>query len=393
MQHAIRNTFHASPINPQKEINSMIIGVPKEIKDGEFRVALTPAGVKTLTRAGHQVLVEQGAGWGSAIADGEYEGAGAMLVDTAEEVWGRAELVVKVKEPLPTEYRRLRRGQMLFTYLHLASSLELTRALQSSGIIAIAYETVQTERGTLPLLVPMSEIAGKMAVQAAMQYLERKHGGRGILLGGVPGVPPAEVVIIGCGVVGLNAAKVAVGLNAHVTILDIDHDRLKYLDDILRGSGFTVYSNEYTIERAALYADVLIGAVLVPGAEAPKLVSEEIVKQMKPGSVILDVAVDQGGCVETTHPTSHSAPTYLLHDVIHYAVPNMPGAVPRTSTYALTNATMPYILAIANHGLKAAAEADVALRRGINIAHGEITHPAVASVFHAKCVDPLKMLT
>jgi alanine dehydrogenase len=370
----------------------MIIGVPKEIKDGEFRVALTPAGVKTLTRAGHQVLVEQGAGWGSAISDGEYEGAGAMLVDTAEEVWGRAELIVKVKEPLPTEYRRLRRGQMLFTYLHLASSLELTRALQSSGIIGIAYETVQTERGGLPLLVPMSEIAGKMAVQAAMQYLERKHGGRGILLGGVPGVPPAEVVIIGCGIVGLNAAKVAVGLNAHVTILDIDHDRLKYLDDILRGSGFTVYSNEYTIERAALYADVLIGAALVPGAEAPKLVSEEIVKQMKPGSVILDVAVDQGGCIATTHPTSHSAPTYLLHDVIHYAVPNMPGAVPRTSTYALTNATMPYILAIANNGLKAAVEADIALRRGINIANAEITHPAVAAAFRAKCVDPLTLL-
>jgi alanine dehydrogenase len=371
----------------------MIIGVPKEIKDGEFRVAMTPPGAKTLTRAGHQVLIEEGAGWGSAITDAEYEGAGAILVDTAEEVWGRAELVVKVKEPLPTEFRRLRRGQMLFTYLHLASSQELTRALQSSGIIAIAYETVQTDRGALPLLVPMSEIAGKMAVQASMQYLEKAHGGRGILLGGVPGVPPAEVVIIGCGVVGLNAAKIAVGLSAHVTILDVDHDRLKYLDDILRGSAFTVYSNEYTIERAALYADVLIGAVLVPGAEAPTLVTQEVVKQMKPGSVIIDVAVDQGGCIETIHPTSHSAPTYLLHDVIHYAVPNMPGAVPRTSTYALTNATMPYVLAIANNGLKAAAEANPALRQGLNIVSGEITHPAVAGAFRAKCVDPLTVLT
>lgn len=356
----------------------MVIGVPKEIKEGERRVALTPAGVHTLCRDGHRVLVEQGAGQGSGLQDEEYAREGAEILSSAEEVYRRAELVVKVKEPLEQEWPWLQEGQILFTYLHLASSERLTHALLERGIIGVAYETVETEEGRLPLLVPMSEVAGRMAVQVAMRFLETDYGGRGILLSGVPGVPPAEVVILGCGVVGLNAAKIAAGLGAHVTILDINHDRLKYVDDVLHGSVMTVYSNPYTIQRAVAYADVLIGAVLVPGARAPVLVSEEMVRRMKPGAVIVDVSVDQGGCVETIRPTTHTQPVYVLHEVLHYGVPNMPAAVPRTSTHALTNATLPYIRAIAAKGLPRAAQEDIALARGINLAYGSLTHPAVA---------------
>lgn len=359
----------------------MIIGVPREIKDGENRVAMTPAGVHALRRHDHHVVVESGAGVESGITDEDYRSAGAELVETAEQVFQRATLIVKVKEPLSSEWPLLQPHHILFTYLHLASSEELTRALLDRGLVAIGYETIERPNGSLPLLVPMSEVAGKMSVQVGMRFLERAAGGRGILIGGVPGVPPAEVVILGCGVVGLNAAKVAMGLGAHVTVLDVNHDRLKYLDDILHGNLITVYSNPLTVERAARYADLLIGAVLIPGARAPVLVSEETVSKMKPGAVIVDVSVDQGGCVGTIRPTSHSDPIFVKYGVLHYGVPNMPAAVPRTSTYALTNVTLPYILAIANQGLIRALEQDACLARGVNVARGCIIHPAVGEAF------------
>jgi alanine dehydrogenase len=359
----------------------MLVGVPREIKDGENRVAITPAGVSALRHHGHQVLVETAAGEGSGYDDTEYREAGADIAATAAEVFERAQLMLKVKEPLPPEYPRLRKDLVLFTYLHLASSEELTRALLASGITAIGYETVQTDSGTLPLLIPMSEVAGKMAVQVGARYLECDFGGRGTLIGGVPGVPPAEVVIIGCGVVGINAAKVAMGLGAHVTILDADHERLRYLDDIMHGNVITVYSNPYSVGRAARYADLLVGAVLVAGARTPKLVTEDMVRGMKRGSVIVDVAVDQGGCVETIRPTSHSNPVYTLHGVIHYGVPNIPAAVPRTATHALTNATLPYALDLADYGLDEALRRNAALRRGLNLRAGRVIHPAVAAAF------------
>jgi len=359
----------------------MLIGVPKEIKDGENRVAMTPAGVTAARRHGHEALVETGAGQGSGYPDEQYREAGAAVADAAAEVWARAELVLKVKEPLPQEYRLLRPELALFTYLHLASSEELTRALLDSGITAIGYETVQTDAGALPLLIPMSEVAGKLSVQIGARYLETDFGGRGVLVGGVPGVPPAEVVIIGCGVVGINAAKVAMGLGAHVTILDVDHERLRYLDDIMHGNVITVYSNPFTIARAASYADLLVGAVLVAGGRAPKLVTTDMVRSMKRGAVIVDVAVDQGGCVETTRPTSHSHPTYVEHGVIHYGVPNIPAAVPRTATHALTNATLPYALDLADYGLDEALRRNPALRRGLNLRGGKVVHPAVAEAF------------
>jgi alanine dehydrogenase len=308
-------------------------------------------------------------------------------VRAAAEVFARSELVLKVKEPLPPEYRLLRPGQILFTYLHLASSRELVRALLDRGMVALGYETVQTEDGARPLLVPMSEIAGKMSVQIGARLLEAECGGRGTLLGGVPGVPPAEVVIVGCGVVGMNAAKVAIGMGAHVTILDINHDRLKYLDDVLGGRVITVYANAYSVERAVGYADLLIGAVLVAGAPAPKVVTRQMVKQMKSGAVIVDVAVDQGGCVETTRPTSHSDPTYVQYGIVHYGVPNIPAAVPRTSTYALTNATLPWALELADKGLAAALKAHPALARGVNVARGKVVHPAVAGAFQIRAVS------
>ena len=359
----------------------MLVGVPREIKDGENRVAITPAGVSALRHHGHQVLVETGAGEGSGYGDAEYHDAGADIAATAAEVFERAQLMLKVKEPLPPEYPLLRKDLVLFTYLHLASSEELTRSLLAAGITAIGYETVQTDSGALPLLIPMSEVAGKMAVQVGARYLECDFGGRGTLIGGVPGVPPAEVVIIGCGVVGINAAKVAMGLGAHVTILDVDHERLRYLDDIMHGNVITVYSNPYSVGRAARYADLLVGAVLVAGARAPKLVTEDMVRGMKRGAVIVDVAVDQGGCVETIRPTSHSNPVYTLHGVIHYGVPNIPAAVPRTATHALTNATLPYALDLADYGLDEALRRNAALRRGLNLRAGRVMHPAVAAAF------------
>jgi len=359
----------------------MLVGVPREIKDGENRVAITPAGVSALRHHGHQVLVETGAGEGSGYDDAEYRDAGADIAATAAEVFERAQLMLKVKEPLPPEYPLLRKDLVLFTYLHLASSEELTRSLLAAGITAIGYETVQTDSGALPLLIPMSEVAGKMAVQVGARYLECDFGGRGTLIGGVPGVPPAEVVIIGCGVVGINAAKVAMGLGAHVTILDVDHERLRYLDDIMHGNVITVYSNPYSVGRAARYADLLVGAVLVAGARAPKLVTEDMVRGMKRGAVIVDVAVDQGGCVETIRPTSHSNPVYTLHGVIHYGVPNIPAAVPRTATHALTNATLPYALDLADYGLDEALRRNAALRRGLNLRAGRVMHPAVAAAF------------
>lgn len=358
----------------------MIIGVPKEIMDQENRVGMTPAGVEELVkRFGHRVLVQRGAGEGSGITDAEYASAGAEIVPDAAEVYSRAQLIVKVKEPLPAEYGHLREGQIVMTYLHLAAVPELTRLLVERGVVAIAYETIQKPDGSLPCLIPMSEVAGRMSVQIGAQHLEKAKGGRGVLLGGVPGVPPAEVVIIGAGTVGANAARVALGMGAHVTLIDINADRLRYLEDVLHGKLLTVMSNRLNIERAVGYADLLIGAVLVPGAKAPTLVTEEMVKKMKPGAVIVDVAVDQGGCIETVdRTTTHSSPTYVKHGVVHYAVPNMPGAVPRTSTYALTNATLPYILEVANRGYRDAARVNPALAKGFNVCHGRVVHRQVA---------------
>jgi len=369
----------------------MIIGVPKEIKEGENRVALTPAGVHSLIYDEHTVIVETGAGLGSGLTDEEYAQEGATIA-SKKDLFDRSELIVKVKEPLEQEWPYLREGKMLFTYLHLASSKELTKGLLKRGIIGIAYETVQDKHGNLPLLIPMSEVAGRMAVQLAVHFLEAEYGGRGILLSGVPGVPPAEVVILGCGVTGYNAARVAAGQGAHVTIIDINYNRLKYADDVLHGNVMTLFSNPYMIRRAVANADVLIGAVLIPGARAPILVTEEMVSGMKSGSVIIDVSVDQGGSIETTRPTSHAEPIYKLHNVIHYGVPNMPASVPLTSTAALTNATLPYIRVIASKGLKKAAEQDPSLAAGINLAHGALTHPAVAESFGMKCVSWKKVI-
>lgn len=358
----------------------MIIGVPKEIKQGENRVAMTPAGVEELTRAGHTVVVQRGAGVGSGIADEQYAAVGARLVDDAPTVFEQADMVVKVKEPLGDEIGWLRPGQMLFTYLHLAALPELTRALAERKVTAIAYETIQTADGELPLLSPMSEIAGRMAVLVGAHFLEKTRGGRGVLMGGVPGVPPADVVIIGAGTVGAGAARVALGMGANVTLLDINTRRLRYLHDTLHGNLITVMSNRFNIERSVKYADLVIGAVLVPGAKAPVLVTEEMVQQMKPGSVIVDVAIDQGGCIETIDRiTTHDDPTYVKHGVVHYAVPNIPGAVPRTATMALTNATLPYIAKLAAKGFVQAVREDAALAKGVNCYAGHVTIPAVAA--------------
>ena len=359
----------------------MIIGVPKEIKDKEYRVSLHLGGVASLVRAGHEVLIEHNAGLASGFTDEEYRANGARIVMSAEEVYGQADMVLKVKEPLPSEYGYLRPGLLLFTYLHLAADELLTRALVERGITAIGYETVQRDDSSLPLLTPMSEIAGRMAVQIGAHYLEKTQGGRGVLLSGVPGVRPGSVVILGAGTVGTNAAQIAAGLGARVTIIDINLDRLRYLDHVMPGRLVTIASNHYNIAEAVRRAELLIGAVLVPGARAPLLVPEELVASMAPGSVILDVAVDQGGCIETIHPTSHSAPAYTVHGVVHYAVPNMPGAVPRTSTYALANATLSYVLELAELGFAQAVTRNVALRRGVNVHAGHVTHRAVAAAF------------
>ncbi|MGH7357295.1 MAG: alanine dehydrogenase [Candidatus Rokuibacteriota bacterium] len=355
----------------------MIIGVPKEIKSGEQRVALTPAGVHTLVDHGHRVLIEPGAGVGSGFRDDEYTQLGAIL-RPVEAVWAEAELILKVKEPIPPEYPRLRAGQILFTYLHLAAVPELTRALQKSGSVAVAYETVQRADGSLPLLTPMSEVAGRLSVQEGAFYLGKAHGGRGILLSGVPGVPPGNVMIIGAGTVGLNAAKIAVGLGGDVSVLDVNVDRLRHVDDIFRGQVVTLVSNAFNIARLAQRADLLVGGVLVAGARAPMLVPDAVVKTMKEGSVIVDVAVDQGGCVETMHPTTLAEPIFRVHGVVHYGVANMPALVPRTSTFALTNATLPYVVELAGKGLKKALAGNAALAKGLNVCRGRIVHPGVA---------------
>lgn len=359
----------------------MIIGIPKEIKNMENRVGLTPAGAQELIRHGHTVLVETKAGSGSGFDDSDYKSTGAKIVDTAADVWA-AEMVYKVKEPLEPEYGYFRDDLLLFTYLHLAAEGPLTEALVADKVTSIAYETVQQDSGALPLLTPMSEVAGRMAVQIGVRYLEKSNGGKGILLGGVPGVASGQVTIVGGGVVGLNAAKMAVGLGAKVTMLDINADRLRGLDDMFNGRVETLMSNAHNLEESVARADLLVGAVLVAGARAPKLVSEAMVKQMRPGSVIVDVAIDQGGCVETVdRVTSHAEPTYEKYGVIHYSVGNMPGAVPRTSTMALANVTLPYAVRLANLGVEAASKTDPTLLRGINTLGGYVTHKGVADAF------------
>lgn len=363
----------------QKGVLLMKIGIPKEIKQDENRVAMTPAGVQILTEAGHDVFIETQAGEGSGFTDQEYVAHGAKLIDSAEEVWAKAELVLKVKEPQPSEYDYFREGLQLFTYLHLAPEPELTQALCDQGVIAIAYETIQLADGSLPLLMPMSEVAGRMSVQVGAQMLEKKHGGKGVLLSGVPGVKPGKVTIIGGGNVGINAAKIAMGYGADVTILDINPARLRELDDLFYGRLHTLISNPAHIAEAVKEADLLIGAVLVPGRRAPLLVTEQMVKEMAPGSVIIDVAVDQGGSIETIDRiTTHSQPTYEKYGVVHYAVANIPGAVPRTSTFALTAVTLSYVLEIAQKGLQQAIRENPALMKGVNVYNGQITNEGVA---------------
>ncbi len=359
----------------------MIIGVPAEVKQDEYRVGMIPVGVEELVRRGHQVLIEAGAGLGSGIEDSGYAAQGAEIVSGPDDIWSRAEMVVKVKEPQKEELARIRPGQVLFTYFHLAASRELTDAVIASRCVAIAYETIHDRGNRLPLLTPMSEVAGRMSIQEGAKYLERPMKGRGILLGGVPGVEPATVVILGGGIVGTNAAKVAAGMGAHVIIMDVNVDRLRYLDDVMPPNVHEIYSDAHMIRYYIREADLVIGAVLIPGAKCPTLVPRSYLETMKPGAVIVDVGVDQGGCVETTRPTTHSDPVYEVDRVVHYAVTNMPGAVGRTSTFALTNATLPYVLRLASKGYQHAAKADPGLAAGINVQDGEVTHPAVAETF------------
>jgi alanine dehydrogenase len=356
----------------------MRVGIPREVKDNEYRVAITPAGVKELVSHGHEVSVEKEAGLGSSIPDEEYVAAGAAIVGSADDVWAEAEMVLKVKEPVPSEYHRLRRGQVLFTYLHLAASRECTRALLDAGVTGVAYETVQLPDGSLPLLAPMSEVAGRMAPQVGAHCLERGAGGRGVLMGGVSGVYAAKVVVLGAGVSGLNAAAIALGMQAEVLLLDKNVARLREVDRIYQGHMQTVTSNTYEIERAVVDADLVIGAVLVPGAKAPTLVTDELVGRMKTGAVLVDISVDQGGCFESTRPTTHSDPTYEVNGCLFYCVANMPGAVPHTSTYALTNVTLPYAVEIADRGLRAAVAMDPALARGVNTVDGQLVYAPVA---------------
>jgi alanine dehydrogenase len=356
----------------------MIIGVPREVKDHETRVGLVPSGVIALREAGHLVLVETQAGVGSSIPNEEYVRAGATILDSAADVWRRANLVVKVKEPQPSEYEYFRPGLILFTYLHLAPLPELTGKLLETKVSGVAYETILETNGTLPLLTPMSEVAGRMSIQVGAQYLEKPNGGRGILLGGVPGVAPANVVILGGGIVGTNAAKMALGLGAHVTIIDRSLNRLRELDDIFNGQVVTLASNPLTISETLKTADLAVGAVLIPGASAPKLVRKETISTMKPGAVVVDVAIDQGGCFETAHATTHTEPIYFVDSVVHYCVSNMPAAVPHTSTFALTNATFPYLMELANGGLEGACQKHHAIRSGVNTFDGFVTHQGVA---------------
>ena len=362
----------------------MIVGIPKEIKQDEYRVAIVPAGVEALVKRGHKVLVEKGSGLGSGIGDEEYKRAGADIVNSPKKIFDRAELILKVKEPLPKEYGLLKKGQVIFTYFHFAADKKLTFEMLDRKIAGIAYETIQRDDGRLPLLTPMSEVAGRMSIQEGAKYLEKPMEGRGILLAGVPGVRPANVVILGGGVVGSNAAKIASGLGAQVIILDIDLDRMRYLDDIMPEHVITLMSNSHNIRECIKHADLLIGAVLIPGAKAPQLITRDMIKLMKPGAVIVDVAIDQGGCMETSYPTTHSKPTYIVNGVVHYCVTNMPGAVGRTSTYALTNVTLPYALELADKGYKRAIKENSAIMRGLNVVDGKITCKAVADAFHTE---------
>ncbi len=359
----------------------MIVGVPKEIKRDEYRVALLPVGVEELTRAGHTVLFESGAGLGSGIPDEVYAEHGAKLTDGPQRIFGEADLIIKVKEPLPAEWPLLRAGQTVFTYFHFAADRSLTEAVISSGITAVAYETLRDDQGRLPLLTPMSEVAGRMSIQEGAKYLERPQMGRGILLGGVPGVAPARITILGGGVVGANAAKVAAGFGANVGLLDVNMDRLRYLDDVMPPNVDCLFSDRHTIREQLKHADLVIGSVLIPGAKAPRLIEQEDLKLMQPGSVIIDVAIDQGGCVATSRPTTHSEPTFIVDQVLHYCVTNMPGAVGRTSTYALCNVTLPWALQIANRGIAAAAQTLKPIARAINIADHKVVNRAVAATF------------
>jgi alanine dehydrogenase len=360
----------------------MVIGVPKEIKSNENRVALTPAGAMEFTRRGHSVFVQSTAGVGSGFEDKDYVDAGASILATADEVWAKAEMIIKVKEPIAEEYGRCRKDQLIFTYFHFASSEELTHAMIKSGAVCLAYETVETTDRQLPLLIPMSEVAGRMAIQEGAKYLEKPVKGRGVLLGGVPGVPPGKVLVIGGGIVGTQAAKMAAGLGAMVTLLDTSLPRLRYLSDVMPANVITEYSNEYNIRRLIQTHDLVVGAVLLPGAKAPKLITRDMLKLMRPGTVIVDVAVDQGGCVETTRPTTHDNPIFIIEDVVHYCVANMPGAVPFTSTLALTNATLPYALQLADKGWKKACNDNLELKLGLNVVDGKVVYKGVADAFN-----------
>jgi alanine dehydrogenase len=364
-----------------------LVGIPAEVKNNEYRVAMTPAGVHELTTHGHEVLVEAGAGAGSSIRDEEYVAAGARIAGAADDVWAEAELICKVKEPVAEEYHRMRRGQVLFTYLHLAASRECTRALLDAGVTAVAYETVQSDDGYLPLLAPMSEVAGRMATQVGAHVLERAQGGRGILLGGVPGTRSAKVVVIGAGVAGMNAAVIAMGMLADVWVLDKNVARLRDVEELYGGRAQTIASNLFEIENAVIDADLVIGAVLVPGAKAPRLVSDDLVSRMRPGSVLVDVAIDQGGCFESSRPTTHDNPTFTVHESVFYCVANMPGAVPHTSTYALTNVTLPYAVELASRGWRDAMRADRALARGLNTHDGHVVYQPVAETHELEAAD------
>ena len=370
----------------------MKIGVPKEIKTNENRIALVPAGAETLVGAGHSVLIETGAGVGSGFTDEDFVAVGATIAPDADTVWRESEMIMKVKEPIKVEWPRMRKGQLLFTYFHFAADEELTRAHLKSGAICVAYETVELPTRELPLLTPMSEVAGRMAVQEGAKYLEKLYGGRGVLLGGVPGVAPAKVVILGGGIVGINAAKMAAGLGAKVVILDISLERLRYLSDVMPANVQLIHSNRHNILEQIATADLVVGGVLIPGAKAPKLIRRADLSQMRPGSVIVDVAIDQGGCVETIHATTHENPTYVVDGVIHYGVANMPGGVPRTSTLALTNATLPYALQLANKGWKRALKESPALLKGLNVADGQVTYAGVAEAFGMEYRDPAQFL-
>lgn len=370
----------------------MIIGVPKEIKNNENRVALTPAGTQELVKRGHTVQIQKSAGNGSGFLDEDYQKAGATLIDNAADIFHNAEMIMKVKEPIEQEYKLIKKDQLVFTYFHFASYEPLTKAMIESGATCLAYETVERNDGSLPLLIPMSEVAGRMSIQEGAKYLEKPLKGRGILLGGVPGVKPAKVLVLGGGVVGTNAAKIAAGMGADVTILDLNLTRLRYLDDVMPKNVHTMVSNEYTIRELIKDSDLIIGGVLVPGAKAPKLITRDMLKSMRPGTVLVDVAVDQGGCIETCRPTTHEDPTFIIDDVVHYCVANMPGAVPYTSTLALTNATLPYAIRLAGQGWKKACSESQELRLGLNVIQGEVVYKAVADAFNLPYTDVKKFL-